>query len=73
MPNRPLEKRKLMYEDVYPLLYMKYRLPTSKDQKGIKHIVIDEMKDIYEIYKKNQYGAYLKKLMDRRYVDKDQA
>ncbi|MCF0245645.1 MAG: glucose-1-phosphate thymidylyltransferase RfbA [Ileibacterium sp.] len=36
-------------------------------------IGMDEMKDIYEIYKKNQYGAYLKKLMDRRYVDKDQA
>ena len=34
-------------------------------------IGMDEMKEIYEIYKKNQYGAYLKKLMDRRYVDKD--
>lgn len=33
-------------------------------------INLDEMKKIYEIYKKNQYGAYLKKLIDRKYVDK---
>ncbi|MCF0132474.1 MAG: UvrD-helicase domain-containing protein [Blautia sp.] len=49
MPNRPLEKRKLLYEDVYPLLYMKYRLLTSKVQKGIKHLVIDEMQDYSEL------------------------
>lgn len=34
-------------------------------------IGLDEMKEIYEIYKKNQYGAYLKKLIDRKYVDKE--
>lgn len=34
-------------------------------------IDLDQMKDIYEIYKKNQYGAYLKKLIDRKYVDKE--
>lgn len=34
-------------------------------------ISLDDMKDIYEIYKKNQYGAYLKKLIDRKYVDKE--
>lgn len=33
-------------------------------------IDLEEMKKIYEIYKKNQYGAYLKKLIDRKYVDK---
>lgn len=33
-------------------------------------IDLDEMKKIYEIYKKNQYGAYLKKLIDRKYLDK---
>ena len=26
LPRRPLEKRKLRYEDVYPVLYSKYRL-----------------------------------------------
>ena len=33
-------------------------------------ISLDQLKDAYEIYKKNQYGAYLKKLIDRKYVDK---
>lgn len=27
-----------------------------------------QMEEIYEVYKKNQYGAYLKKVMDRRYL-----
>ncbi len=36
-------------------------------------IDLDKMKEIYEIYKKNQYGAYLKKLIDRKYVDKEGA
>lgn len=26
--------------------------------------------DIYEIYKKNQYGTYLKKIMERKFIDK---
>ena len=30
----------------------------------------DELADIYEIYKKNQYGAYLKKIMERKCIDK---
>ncbi len=30
----------------------------------------DELADIYEIYKKNQYGAYLKKIMERKFIDK---
>lgn len=30
----------------------------------------EQMKAIYETCAQNQYGAYLKKLMDRRYVDK---
>lgn len=33
-------------------------------------INLDQLKDAYEIYSKNQYGAYLKKLIDRKYVDK---
>mgnify|MGYP002569732793 CR=1 FL=1 len=28
----------------------------------------DELASTYEIYKKNQYGAYLKKIMDRKYI-----
>lgn len=30
----------------------------------------EQLRETYEIYKKNQYGAYLKKLIDRKYVDK---
>lgn len=30
-----------------------------------------QLENIYEIYKKNQYGAYLKKIMDRKYIDKE--
>lgn len=33
-------------------------------------ITIEDMNAAYEIYKKNQYGAYLKKLIDRKYIDK---
>lgn len=33
-------------------------------------IDIKKLEEIYEIYKKNQYGTYLKKIMDRKYVDK---
>lgn len=29
-----------------------------------------QLEETYEIYKKNQYGAYLKKILDRKYVDK---
>ena len=36
-------------------------------------ITTDQLQETYEIYKKNQYGAYLKKLMDRKYIDKRQA
>lgn len=30
-----------------------------------------QLEAIYEIYKKNQYGAYLKKIMDRKFIDKE--
>ena len=33
-------------------------------------IDLKQLQETYEIYKKNQYGAYLKKIMDRKYVDK---
>ena len=31
-------------------------------------IDLDQLRKTYEIYKKNQYGAYLKKIMDRKYI-----
>ena len=39
------EKRKLEYEDVFPMLYLKYRLQGIRQHKHIKHLVIDEMQD----------------------------
>ena len=31
-------------------------------------IDIKQLEETYEIYKKNQYGTYLKKIMDRKYI-----
>lgn len=45
LPKRPYEKRSLMYEDVFPMLYLKQRLSGKKLHKHIKHLVIDEMQD----------------------------
>lgn len=45
LPKVPQEKRVLAYEDVYPLLYFKYRLFQVREHKNIKHLVIDEMQD----------------------------
>ncbi|MCI5649430.1 MAG: AAA family ATPase [Fusicatenibacter sp.] len=45
LPEVPLEKRCLRYEDVYPVLYLKYRLQKQQDRRRIKHLVIDEMQD----------------------------
>ena len=55
LPQVSYEKRFLAYEDVYPMLYLKYRLLGKAGQKAIKHLVIDEMQDYsylqYEILK----------------------
>ena len=51
LPRRPLEKRNLRYEDVYPVLYLKYRLSRQAERSNIKHLVIDEMQD----YSRLQY------------------
>lgn len=52
----PLEQRKLRYEDVYPVLYLKYQLLSRKNKREIKHLVIDEMQDYsyvqYQIIRK---------------------
>ena len=45
LPDVPLEKRTIAYEDVYPLLYLKYRLLRQKERTGIKHLIVDEMQD----------------------------
>jgi DNA helicase-2/ATP-dependent DNA helicase PcrA len=56
LPKVPQEKRKLRYEDVYPVLYLKYRLVSQQENKNIKHLVIDEMQDYswlqYQIIRK---------------------
>lgn len=45
LPCAAYEKRILQYEDVYPMLYLKYRLFGVPAQKKIRHLVIDEMQD----------------------------
>ena len=46
------ERRKIPYEDVFPMLYLKYRLEGGNhSHKNIKHLVIDEMQD----YSRLQY------------------
>lgn len=45
LSNAEYERRKLEYEDVFPMLYLKYRLKGSRKHKSIKHLVIDEMQD----------------------------
>ena len=41
----PPERRFLEYEDVYPLLYLKYRLQNQGSHKTVRHLVVDEMQD----------------------------
>lgn len=45
LPDLPYERRKVQYEDVFPMLYLKYRLLGRGARKKIKHLVIDEMQD----------------------------
>ncbi len=46
LPRVKYEKRYLAYEDVYPMLCLKYLLYTHSGQhKQIRHLVIDEMQD----------------------------
>lgn len=45
LPKKAPEKRVLAYEDVYPILYLKYRLCTNTSRRNIRHLVIDEMQD----------------------------
>lgn len=45
LPDLPQKERFLRYEDVFPMLYMKYRLCSVRQHKHIKHLVVDEMQD----------------------------
>ena len=45
LPQVQYEKRKLRYEDVYPVLYMKYRLEIQQEDSGVRHLIVDEMQD----------------------------
>lgn len=45
LPDLPRERRILDYEDVYPILYLRYRLCAVTAHKNIRHLVIDEMQD----------------------------
>lgn len=45
LPQVQYEKRKLCYEDVYPVLYLKYRLETQQEDSGVRHLIVDEMQD----------------------------
>lgn len=40
-----MRDKRLPYEDVYPLLYLKYLLCGTNTYKHIKHLVVDEMQD----------------------------
>lgn len=61
LPRVSYEKRRLRYEDVYPVLYMKYSLFRQKGDSHIKHLVVDEMQD----YSRMQY-LILKKMFPCR-------
>ena len=45
LPDMPPERRVLDFEDVYPILYLKYSLTAAGQRKNIRHLVIDEMQD----------------------------
>ena len=45
LSDTPFERRKIPYEDVFPMLYLKYRLTGESAHKNIKHLVIDETLD----------------------------
>lgn len=68
LPNVPREQRVLEYEDVYPLLYLKYRLCARKRNKDIRHLVIDEMQDysyLQYVILQNMFSCSMTILGDR--------
>lgn len=68
LPDIPKEQRILSYEDVYPMLYLKYRLCTTKKHKDIRHLVIDEMQDysyLQYVILQNMFSCNMTILGDR--------
>ena len=45
LPDVPVQERKLSYEDMYPVLYLKHRLTKTAPDPSIRHLVVDEMQD----------------------------
>lgn len=45
LPPAAPEKRIIPYEDVYPLLYVKYKMQNPDAHMRIRHLVVDEMQD----------------------------
>lgn len=41
----PEDAERIPYEDVYPMLYLKYLLYGGKARNDIKHLIVDEMQD----------------------------
>ena len=75
LPDVPVEHRVLSYEDVYPMLYLKYRLCATKRNKNIRHLVIDEMQDysyLQYVILQNMFSCNMTILGDRaQTVDHD--
>lgn len=69
LPKVAYEKRKLRYEDVYPMLYLKYRLQNYLSNERIKHLVVDEMQD----YSRLQYMILQKMFSCKMTILGDQA
>lgn len=59
LPDVKREKRKVPYEDLYPMLYLRYLLEGPGKHRRVRHLVIDEMQD----YSYIQY-LILQKLFD---------
>lgn len=47
-----IDDGKVYYEDIGPLLYLKYKVEGFKSHKKIKHVVIDEAQDYSQIFYK---------------------
>ena len=45
LPDVKPEKRCVPYEDLYPMLYLKYLLEGCPNRRRIRHLIIDEMQD----------------------------
>ena len=45
LPNVKPEKRRVPYEDLYPMLFLKYQLEGCGSRRKMRHLIIDEMQD----------------------------